>query len=144
MNASRRRSWSPMQHSSSFSQLCVVFTGALVSGCSSPFTNGDCTLIVRPAVTVEIRDTESGRPLADSASGVIRNGLYVDSLKPFRADSAGRLVALQAYGSAGIYRVEIRRPGYQDWVSENVRVTENHCGDNTVALSATLIAAVPR
>ena len=113
---------------------------AVVAGCSSPFTSGDCTLIVRPATTVEVREIGSGRALADSASGVARSGTYVDSLKPFSTDSAGKLTTLQAYGPAGTYRVELRRANFQDWVRDGIRVTANRCGDNTVALRADLIA----
>jgi hypothetical protein len=120
----------------------AVSACALVGACSSPFTSGDCTLTIRPAITVEVREMASGRPLADSAAGVARSGAYVDSLKPFMSDSVGTLTALQAYGPAGTYRVELRRPGFQDWVREGVRVTANRCGDNTVALRADL-AVIP-
>jgi len=105
----------------------------------------DCTLIVRPAVTVEVRESGSGRPLADSARGLARTETFADSLKPFTTDGvSGKLVALQAYGPAGTYRVELQRPGFQPWAQDNIRVTANRCGDNTVALRADLVATSTR
>jgi len=118
----------------------AVSGSVLVAGCSSPLTSGECTLILRPAITVEVRELATGRPLADSATGVARMGTYVDSLKPFTRDTSGKLTGLQAYGPAGTYRVELARPGFEAWVRDGIRVTANPCGDNTVSLRADLIA----
>ena len=115
--------------------LCVA------GGCSNPFNSGDCTELVRPAITIEVRELGSGRALADSASGIARTATFADSLKPFQTESAtGKLVALQAYGPGGIYRVDLQRPGFQPWSRDDIRVTSNRCGDNTVALRADLVA----
>jgi hypothetical protein len=119
----------------------VVAMGLVVlSGCSSPFVSTECTEVVLPAVTVEVRELGTGRPLADSATGIAQTGTYTDSLRPFQFDSVppGKLVSLQAYGPAGTYRLELQRPGFQPWVREGIRVTRNRCGDNTVALRADL------
>jgi hypothetical protein len=109
---------------------------------SSPFTSGDCTLVVRPAVTVEVRELGSGRAIADSAKGTARAGTYSASLRPFMTDaSSGKLASLQAYGPAGTYRIELQRPGFQPWTREDIRVTADRCGNNTVALRADLVVA---
>ena len=112
----------------------------VLSGSSSPFVSTECTEIVLPAVTVEVRELGTGRPLADSATGIAQTRTHTDSLRPFRFDSIppGKLVSLQAYGPAGTYRVELQRPGFQPWVHDGIRVTANQCGDNTVALRADL------
>jgi len=59
-------------------------------------------------------------------------------------DNSGKLAALQAYGPAGTYRVELQRPGFQPWALDGIRVTATHCGDNTVALRADLVAVPTR
>jgi hypothetical protein len=117
-----------------------AFGLVVLCGCSSPFVSTECTEIVLPAVTVEVRELGTGRPLADSATGIAQTGTYTDSLRPFRFDSIspGKLVSLQAFGPAGTYRLELHRPGFQSWVREGVRVTRNRCGDNTVAIRADL------
>ena len=107
--------------------------------CDNPFGSGDCTLLVRPAVTIEVRETGSGRSLADSAKGVVRTGTYVDSLKPSRSDASGVLVALQGGGTAGTYSIELVRPGYAVWTRSNVHVTGERCSVHTVDLRADLV-----
>lgn len=120
---------------------CWVFSLLALAGCDNPFNSGECALVVRPAVTIEVRERGSGQPLADSASGVAQTGTYTDSLRPFAYDSlpSGKLAALQGFGPAGVYHVELQRPGYASWTTDGVRVTANRCGDNTVALRADLV-----
>src|SRR5689334_6305561 len=119
---------------------CRILGLLLLVGCSSPFDSGDCVELVFPAVTVEIRELGSGRPLADSAKGVVQTGTHTDSLRPYKTDESGQLVDLQGYGPAGTYRVEVQRAGFRPWAQDNIRVTAGRCGDKTVALRADLVA----
>jgi len=119
-----------------------AFGFCLLAGCSSLLDARGCPALLHPALTIEIRELGSGRPLADSARGVARAGTFADSLQPYAYEAAsGKLYALQAYGPAGTYRVDLQRPGFQPWAQDNISVTSNRCGDNTVAVRADLVPA---
>jgi hypothetical protein len=56
----------------------LVLVAPLLAGC----IEGPCTLSVEWAVLVEIRDAVTGTPIAELARGSVRDGSYVDSLRP--------------------------------------------------------------
>lgn len=105
-----------------------------------------CTQIVQPAVIVEIRDLRTGAPIAGSASGVVRDGAYVDSLRPY-GYITGPLDAQSLYSRqaaperAGVYEISIQRAGYRAWDTTGVRVTREECHVNTATIRANLVAA---
>lgn len=81
-----------------------------------------------PAIVVEIRDAITQAPLAAGARGTIRDGTYVDSLRPRQTDASGRLLVLAAgTGRAGSYDVTVVHPGYQTW-QQAVVVGTTSCG----------------
>lgn len=91
----------------------AVLSGAgAVGGCDS-FGPRSCPLSVEPGVEVEVVDAATGRPAASGAAGVVRDGAYVDSLRPGSGTGDGTLLTLAgAVGRAGMYRVEVARAGY--------------------------------
>lgn len=112
-------------------------------GCELPFAPGGCTASVEPGVVVEIRDARSGAPLAGLAAGVVRDGAYVDSLRPAAfsdpSDPVGSMTSRQAAPERpGRYAVEVQRAGYQPWTRTGVRVGRGACHVETARLRADL------
>jgi hypothetical protein len=81
------------------------------------------------AIVVQVQDAVTGAPLAAGARGAIRDGRYVDSLRPPRPDAPGGLLTLTGgAGRAGTYDVTVVYPGYQVWQQRGVVVSTNGCG----------------
>jgi hypothetical protein len=81
------------------------------------------------AVVVQVQDAVTGAPLAAGSRGAIRDGGYVDSLRPPTPDASGRLLTLMGgAGRAGTYDVTVVYPGYQVWEQRGVVVNTNGCG----------------
>ncbi len=115
--------------------LPLVPLSAVLIGCSGSTSNYACPAVLLPAIVVEVKDAQSGTPLAQGANGAVHDGAYVDSLNPFEAGSS-----LQAaFERPGTYTVEVQRTGYQAWTASDVRVTRQQCGVITVRLLATLV-----
>jgi len=91
------------------------------------------------AIVVQIRDAVTGAPLAAGARGAIRDGGYVDSLRPPTTDASSGLLTLTAGpGRAGTYDVTVVHPGYQPWHQTGVVVNDNSCGVASRLLHADL------
>jgi hypothetical protein len=91
------------------------------------------------AIIVQIRDAVTGTPLAAGARGAIRDGEYVDSLRPPSPDASGRALALSAgEGRPGTYTVTVVHPGYQTWQQSSVVVVIGNCGLASQVLHADL------
>lgn len=110
---------------------------AAVLGCASCGSGGECPAVVEPAIIVTIRDAETFRPLADEARGSIRDGAYLDSLRPYQPN-VSRAAGDQREGT---YAVEIRRSGYQEWTRAGVRVVRDGCFLRTQRITADLVTA---
>ena len=92
-----------------------------------------CTLNFEPAVVVEIHDSITGTPLAQEARGAVREGTFIDSLRPRTSSS------LQAAGERpGTYVVTVVHSGYADWLRTGVQVQDGVCHVQTVTLQALL------
>jgi len=102
-----------------------------------------CSASVEPAVVVEIRDARTGVPLAGSARGVVRDGAYVDSLRPH--GGAGTPYVLMSRAAAkerpGTYSVNVQAPGYQVWTLDGVVVSSDQCHVRTRRLRAELVSS---
>jgi hypothetical protein len=102
-----------------------------------------CTASVEPAVVVEIRDARTGAPLAGSAGGVVRDGMFVDSLRPYESTgagpgSAGLYSRRGADERPGTYAVEVRATGYTVWTVSGVRASRGVCHVRTQRIRASL------
>ena len=93
-----------------------------------------------PAVAVEVRDSVSGAPIASGTRGVVQDGQYVDSLKPFGyLDDGTTLVSLSAADERpGTYAVTVERQRYKQWRLAGVVVAAGSCHVETVNLVALL------
>lgn len=110
-----------------------------VCACSDPVVP-ICDYSLPPAVAVEITDAQSGNPLVERASGVVRDGAFTDSLRLCGGSVTGR-TRCGAYERAGTYDVEVQHAGYQSWSVRGVQVSKGSCHVNTVTLKAALVPA---
>ena len=109
-----------------------------LNGCESPLPVL-CPGAVTPGIVVEVLDSSTGAWIADSASGVVRDGEYVDSLRPHTWSATYVLATLQAAGDRpGTYRVEVSRPRYEDWSQDGVVAEPAPCVVATTTIVARL------
>lgn len=116
-------------------RLFMVLPAALVtaSGCDL----GElCTLELRAGISVTIVDAATGSPVQGDVTVIATEGSYEETVNLPAA--AGSRIALLAFERAGLYRVEVRSPGYAAWVAPLVHVVEGDCHVRTVALTARL------
>jgi hypothetical protein len=115
----------------------AMFLSASVSACGRSNTEATAigsVCVVLPAISVTVRDSVSGRALADGATGTLRNGEATGAL--FHRDS----LRLTGGGTVGTYDVTIERAGYRTWTRTGVQVNQSlACGGPvTVELTAPL------
>lgn len=103
--------------------------------CDSPDSTHPCTLVLEPAIVVRIRDSVSKLPAAEGATGYVREGSYLDSLRTHNVE----LSKQAAFERPGTYTVVVIKTGYQTWKKDGVRVGSNECHVETVSLDAYLV-----
>jgi len=94
----------------------VLLAGAACSN-SSTSPRGFCLAPASVAIELGVRDSVSGAPLADSASGMVVTVSYEDSLHHTGGDSV-----LFGGNQTGVYTVTVHHPSYADWVKSGVVV----------------------
>jgi len=122
--------------------LLVVATVGWLAACNSTESSGiiKCTLDLKPAIVVKIRDAASQLPAADGATGYVRDGSYVDSLEAYGETEAGLLSMQAARERPGTYTVIVMKDGYQTWERQAVKVGHDVCHVQTVTLTADLVS----
>jgi hypothetical protein len=96
---------------------------------------------VEPAIVVTIKDSKSKLPAAEGATGYVRDGSYVDSLRTGGSNGRGVPISLKAADERpGLYTVVVIKDGYQTWKKERVRVWKDECHVLTVSLTADLVS----
>jgi hypothetical protein len=107
----------------------VLSTAVSLAACSDFSGTGGCPPVALvPAVQVEVRSATSGAALASGSTGVVRDGVYADSLRP-SAWHGDTLVSLGAAPNRpGTYDVTVEHPGYSSWHESAVEVVANACG----------------
>ncbi len=113
----------------------LLTAAALLSACD---TTGACDLSVHAGIVVEIRDAATDAPLAATARGAVRDGAYVDSLKPAGIENFTLARRAAAYERPGTYEVEVVHPGYATWQRIGVVVRPGGCHVQTAMLRALL------
>ena len=119
----------------------AIAISLLLGACTDP---GACTLNIEPGITVRALEAGTGKNVTDGAQGTVVEGTFADSLRPAQVDEAGRVLLLSAVDErAGTYDVFVERSGYQAVSQSGVRVTEDDCHVNTVALDLTMVPIAP-
>jgi len=91
---------------------------------------GACDTGISPGILAEIRDAQSGAPLADSAHGHATDGAFSDSLRPYSG------LALHAADErSGTYSLFVTRPGYATWSASGIRVSRGRCHVSTANIT---------
>jgi hypothetical protein len=111
-----------------FLAVCGVIP-CIVAGCDFGHV---CTTEARPGIRAIVRDSTTGAGLATGTIAVARQAAFTDTL--MGADS----VMWGVYERAGVYRLEVSRPGYRDWVRDGLRVTRGECHVETIRVSVLL------
>ena len=126
-----RESAGPMR----FRQLILLALTSLL-GCddSHSFTPPICTAQFVYGISVDVVDSGSGAPLADSATMTLRDGNYVESATL----SPDGLTMNGAGERAGNYTVVVARPRYHNWVRTEVQVDADECHVIPIKLRAEL------
>jgi hypothetical protein len=112
------------------------------AGCDLFRTVAACDAAIRRAIEVDVIDARTGQWTARAASGFIRDGTYLDSLKVVGwrgtppIDTATTIGA--GLGRAGTYEVQVEHAGYRTWRQSGVRVRVATCSVETVKLRASL------
>jgi hypothetical protein len=111
--------------------LVAVAVIAIVASCArddnggmlSSVPNAACSATRPIALAITVRDSISGRALADSASGSFRVDAITDTL--MRYDS----LTLIGGPIVGSYDVTVQRPGYRTWTAFGISATQTReCG----------------
>jgi len=120
----------------------VMHTALVLLAVAAAFPSAGCktcTLVAERPIEVEVRDSLTGEPLADSTTAWVTKGPVVDSLQlvGWDADNKGLYLGIDYVGT-GRYTVVVQRPGYRTWQRTDVDVTKDQCGFITVRLLARL------
>jgi hypothetical protein len=120
-----------------YSRRVVLLAAVACSACRlGPET---CDTGIEPAIDVVIIDAVTGAPLAHDATGIVRAGTFIDSLRPHRGDGTGHLISRATTQTPpGTYDVLVTHDGYEPWRLSNVRVRAGSCGAETRVLTAEL------
>jgi hypothetical protein len=119
----------------------VIALVLATTACSEPVF---CTDDTRPAVELEVRDRTTAELIRVEAKGVVQDGVYQDSLRPFWQLDPPPITPLSysaAYERAGTYSAHIEVTGYQAWDTSGIRVTEDQCHVHTARFTAALEAS---
>lgn len=122
-------------------RLVPALSAVVLAGCTNPFGEVSCTASVEPAVVVEIRDARTGAAIAAGARGAVRDGLYLDSLRPYASSGTfpdGLYSRRAADERPGTYVVEVQHLGYRPWMATGVQVDRGECHVGTRTLRAAL------
>jgi hypothetical protein len=120
------------------SRTAILALTALAAACSTE--PSACTASIEPGIVVGIRDSVTGAPLAEQATGQVEEHLFADSLWAYEA-SGDPLVLLSrasAFERPGRYIVTVVAPGYATWIRNQVEVRAGACHVGTVHLDARL------
>jgi hypothetical protein len=108
----------------------------MLAACSEPTL---CTDDIRPAVEVTIVDRTTQDYLVVVPRGVVREGMFEDSLEVWSTtlENPPRVVSMTgADERAGVYAVQLEADGYQLWDTAGVAVSRDECHVRTATFTA--------
>ena len=123
-----------------------VLLASMTTGCSRSHDDSSqpapgvlCPANLRyvPGIIVEVRDLLTNDPIASNAVGTLQDGVYQETMQPYKAPQDSALLSLQgAIERPGTYDVLVQKPGYRDWSMHHVTVLAGPCDVLTVYLEA--------
>lgn len=130
------------RHHTSVRLLVLLMVTDTLAGCSLLSEPVYCTGSIEPGIVVRITEFESGLPLAAGAKGVLRDGGFVDSLRPYGftldVDSLVMITLSGAYERTGEYQVDVLHPGYIPVSQTGILVDRGACHVNTRIVEVSL------
>lgn len=112
----------------------------LVACNTSPIDGGACPAVIGDAVEVTVIHATTEALEADGATGVLRDGEYVDTMEVSRYNGNGEPVALSGgLGRPGTYTIRIWKDGFEPWTRTRVAVKSGRCTVNKRRLTARLV-----
>ena len=119
----------------------MVAAVCVATACGSDATQpGGCSPeALRPAIVVHVV-AASGPPITDTLTkGAVRDGDYIDSLKPIQGTVGGVISLGAAVNRPGTYDVTVEHPGYAPFEKDSVVVQGDSCG---IKQSVTVVASL--
>jgi hypothetical protein len=119
----------------------LVAAVCAVAACSGDATQpGGCSPeSLRPAIVVHVV-AASGPAISDTLSkGAVRDGDYIDSLRPIQGTIGGIASLGAAVNRPGTYDVTVEHPGYEPFEKDGVVVHGDSCG---ITQSVTVVASM--
>ena len=114
-----------------------------LGGCEEAnHNNGElnCTDELVPAITVEVKDEQSGSYIGCGAIVTIEDTGFSETVTQEMTDNCSHLTQFYgAYEREGIYNVHVSQEGYLDWSVYNVEVNADACHVLTVNIVAELV-----
>lgn len=101
-----------------------------------------CNSAVHPAVRVNVVDSETSRPIEDTANVVLSDGTTERRLPPGRWSGAREILGYHdpSWYGVGVFSVFVSAPGFRPWKREGILVPPvPPCGYNTVEVEARLV-----
>ena len=104
----------------------LLLSCMVLSSCQETFRA--CTTQYVPAIELEIYDAETGEFATGGSKVVIRDGDYIEVHSiPEHSSPGFYYYVAGAYERPGVYRITVRRPGYQGWALSDLVVLKNEC-----------------
>jgi hypothetical protein len=94
-----------------------------------------CDLRFVYGLALHVRDSVTGAPAANGATGVVRDGDFEEALETSGFDD---LTMLGAGEREGVYFIQVTKTGYNMWTRSGVRVTDDGCHPVTVEVDVRL------
>jgi len=121
----------------------ILLSSVLLNGCDDSNNNDsdnvNCPDVVSPALTIEVKDKNTGDFIGCGATVIIEDTGYSEEVINEVTGSCDNSTLYQgAYERDGVYDVHVSQEGYLDWSTYSVEVTSGVCGVSTVHLIAEL------
>jgi len=119
--------------------LSVVGVSTLLVACGDRLdVRPPCPDIYSFAISATIRDSVTNESLATRSLMILRDGAFVDTIRPNRTTSAKLIGGRRA----GTYHITVHVDGYREWVRSNVEVLSYggpQCAPRTTELDVRLV-----
>jgi hypothetical protein len=108
-----------------------LFAVAVLAGCGSSTVDPIrvCTDELRSTIIVNVTDAKTGASAAVGSTVIVRNATFYDSLQVTTQimPPSTAYIAWEDRAKGGRYTVQVRKPGYLDWIKTDVDVPSDEC-----------------
>ena len=121
-------------------QYVIAILGlTLLSSCDGTQSGYECSSILTPAISIEIRDKETGLAISCGTSIRVIDHNFLEELENLDSDKCDNsFIYNAAYNREGVYDIHISKAGYLEWSIYSVAVDSGMCNVNTENVIALL------